>query len=243
MSEPNLEQVVVMLGNGDYSGEVFRMPNSNERIAWLLYYLMEENKETLYRCIMQQTQQVKREIFKSLVRLYPLSRDIILLFFYKSAGDLDDFIDMYDPQEQMLGELQRTVSEIAGSTQKNSRSLKEYRQKIEEIKQQIAVNEDILREKKEARKEYRDLDHRFEELNDEIAKVSVTREELLNAVKEKEEELHAAQEQNQKREQQIERMEQELKKIQETSMELAGHMPEKYENILNAVQKAMKALA
>ena len=242
MNEPNMEQVVIMLGNGDYAEEVFKMANANERIAWLLYYLQEGQKEALFHCIAQRPQAEQEKIFKSLVALYPLSGNILIHIFQRAAGDLDDFIETYDPEERMLRELQSTVSQVAGSTRKTSRSLREYRQKIEDLQREKEERKAGLREKREAKKELAGLEQEIRELDREIEKASVTEEALQEEIREKHEELKAAQESAERQRRKLENIVKELGDIEKMSAEAAGRMPDRYGKAVEAVQKAIKEL-
>lgn len=229
-----------MLCNGDYAEEVFKMANMNERIAWLLYYLQESQKETLFHSILQQPKTAQEKIFKSLVALYPLSRNILIHIFQGAAGDLDDFIETYDPGEMMLEELHKTISQIADSTRKTSRTLREYKQRIEDMQQEKGKREKELRERREAKKELAGLEQEVRKLDEEIEKASVTEEALQAEIREKNEELKAAQASVERQRGKLENIAKELGEIEKMSVEVSDKMPDKYQEVLNVIQKAIQ---
>ncbi len=242
MREPNMEQVVVMLANDDYAGRVFDMPNPNERIGWLLYYLQEEQKEMLFHCICGLTEKKQKDVFKSLVALYPLSRSIVMHILQRAAGDLSDFVQTFDPDEMVLNRLAEMVQAVTENTDKTSRTLKEYREDIENLKGKKERIQKELDEKREARKELRDLELEIDRLKEELTENSVTEESLRAEIQEKKEACRAAKESAERRRRELVNAAEELKKIDEMSGQAADKMPEEYRKALEAVQKAIRDL-
>ncbi len=242
MREPNMEQVVVMLANDDYAGRVFDMPNPNERIGWLLYYLQEEQKEMLFHCICEQPEKKQKDVFKALVALYPLSKNIVLYILQRAAGDLSDFAQTYDPDEMVLRQLAATVQTVTESTSKTSRILREYRQGIEKLREEREKLKEELSEKREARKELRDLELEVDRLNKELMENSVTEEGLLAEIREKKEACRAAEESVHRRRKELENAAEELKEIEKMSGQAADKMPEEHRKALEAVRKAIRDL-
>ncbi len=242
MREPNMEQVVVMLANDDYAGRVFDMPNPNERIGWLLYYLQEEQKEMLFHCICGLTEKKQKDVFKSLVALYPLSRSIVMHILQRAAGDLSDFVQTFDPDEMVLNRLAEMVQAVTENTDKTSRTLKEYREDIENLKGKKEQIQKELDEKREARKELRDLELEIDRLKEELTENSVTEESLRAEIQEKKEACRAAKESVERRRRELVNAAEELKKIDEMSGQAADKMPEEYRKALEAVQKAIRDL-
>ena len=242
MREPNMEQVVVMLANDDYAGRVFDMPNPNERIGWLLYYLQEEQKEMLFHCICGLTEKKQKDVFKSLVALYPLSRSIVMHILQRAAGDLSDFVQTFDPDEMVLNRLAEMVQAVTENTDKTSRTLKEYREDIENLKGKKEQIQKELDEKREARKELRDLELEIDRLKEELTENSVTEESLRAEIQEKKEACRAAKESVERSRRELVNAAEELKKIDEMSGQAADKMPEEYRKALEAVQKAIRDL-
>ena len=242
MREPTMEPVVVMLANDDYAGRVFDMPNPNERIGWLLYYLQEEQKEMLFHCICGLTEKKQKDVFKSLVALYPLSRSIVMHILQRAAGDLSDFVQTFDPDEMVLNRLAEMVQAVTENTDKTSRTLKEYREDIENLKGKKEQIQKELDEKREARKELRDLELEIDRLKEELTENSVTEESLRAEIQEKKEACRAAKESVERRRRELVNAAEELKKIDEMSGQAADKMPEEYRKALEAVQKAIRDL-
>lgn len=242
MSEQNLDVVVEMIKNDDYKGEVFKLANPNERIAWLLYYLMDDKKTVLYECIKQKTDDERKKIFKSLVGLYPLSRNIILYMFLNHAeeADLDDFIEAYDLDEMVLNELERTVSDMMDGSDQISRTIREYKEKIVKMENDIKEKEKELKERKEDRKKLSELDSKIVELDKEIKEVSKSAEELQIEIKEKQTELDNKKRVKNTRKKTLEKINKEIKELDVMTNSEAEKMPAKYQKVLGSIQKAMK---
>lgn len=248
MREPGIENVIAELSLGNY-GETFfshylDWDTRGNKVTELLYFLEKEQTRALYREITKLEEKAKKTVFKSLVELYPLSREIVLYLMRKREREPIDFLEIYDTDKELLNTIQSTLADMKDNSSSRSTKYNNYQleiekenEKINQLKNEIEefyMKSDELNEKRE---EIRSLEKQLEELKQE------NEENLESRILELKEEIEKEKEKNREKTEETQTLEKELQSIRENLKEdTLGTTQKEYQKALKALQNCIQSL-
>ena len=113
MREPNIKELMESLAEEDFLEIIFqRNRDASEEVAQLMYFLRREQAATLYNEISELEVGKKQKVFSSLVKLYPLSQDIVKHLVIKREKAPVDFLRVYDQDRELLASIRETIRDI-----------------------------------------------------------------------------------------------------------------------------------
>ena len=157
MREPNLKELVESLAEEDFLEGIFqRNRDAYEEVSQLMYFLRREQAATLYNEFSELDDKKKQKVFSSLVKLYPLSQDVVKYLIIKREKAPVDFLRIYDRNREVLASFKETIGEIKDSSHCNSIEYNNYQKELERLTTEISHLENTLQELYESKSELRE---------------------------------------------------------------------------------------
>ena len=146
MREPNIKELMESLAEEDFLEIIFqRNRDASEEVAQLMYFLRREQAATLYNEISELEVGKKQKVFSSLVKLYPLSQDIVKHLVIKREKAPVDFLRVYDQDRELLASIRETIRDIKENSHASSSVYNQYQREIEKVTEEINQLEDSLK--------------------------------------------------------------------------------------------------
>ncbi len=169
MREPNLKELIESLAEEEFLEGIFqRNRDPYEEVSQLMYFLRKEQVATLYNEFSELDETKRQKVFSSLVKLYPLSRDIVKHLIIKREKAPVDFLHIYDWNKEVLSSFKETVREIKESSYSNSSEYNSYQRELERLTAEISQQESTLQELYASRGELTEKRERKEQLRKEL---------------------------------------------------------------------------
>ena len=131
MREPNINELIESLASENFMEDIFRNGrNAEEEVSQLLYFMRYEQRETLYKEILELSPEKKNRVSKSLIVLFPLSKNIVDHLILKREVEPHNFLEIYDMNENLLSSVQMTLQEIQEKSSVSSAWYKCYLEKL-----------------------------------------------------------------------------------------------------------------
>lgn len=243
MREPNIKELVESLAEEDFVEGIFqRNRDAYEEVSQLMYFLRREQVATLYNEISELKEDKKQRVFTSLVKLYPMSQDIVKHLVIKREKAPVDFLHIYDRNKELLDSFKKTVKELKESSYSNSSEYNRYQKELETLGNEISELKTSLQklyesesELKEARDQKANLEAKRQELIDEYTHGNL--EHDIENLKQEIENLKAKQRQQSE----------EKKRLKKELDEMAGELKREesapaYQDALSALVNCIKAI-
>ena len=131
MREPNINELIESLASENFMEDIFRNGrNAEEEVSQLLYFMRYEQRETLYKEILELSPEKKNRVSKSLIVLFPLSKNIVDHLILKREVEPHNFLEIYDMNENLLSSVQIRLQEIQEKSSVSSAWYKCYLEKL-----------------------------------------------------------------------------------------------------------------
>lgn len=172
MREPNIKKLIEDLAEENFLEGIF-MGNKDayDEISQLMYFMRREQVSTLYNEISELKEDKKQRIFTSLVKLYPMSQDIIKHLIIKREKTPLDFLHIYDYNKELLESFRQTIKEIKESSYSNSSEYNSYQRELEKLNSEILELEGKRQELYESKSGWKEAKDKKSKLEAEIQEI------------------------------------------------------------------------
>lgn len=245
MREPNLQELLESLASENFTEEVFMNGrDADTEIIQLLYFMQEKQTAALYKQITQMTDSKKRNVIDSLIRLYPLSKNIITALLRKREAVPVDFLRIYDMDCMMLHNIRNTLAEIKDNSTSTNIQYKRYLSEIEEESKKIDALRSGIEQLNAVSKEAKEKRETREQLQEQLEMLKKDYESggLENDIQALEEEIEELKIRKVKRIRDKKQLDQELNEIKESLRHEEDDATRKYCRAFSELEKCIKSI-
>lgn len=198
--EPKMESFFTNLSDTNFS--LKELAENREELEELLYYMeasrCKQVTDAIRKLSDEEVEYSKRNIVSNLVRLYPLSQDLV----HKILQDIPKsdfyFIEGFDLNEKVYKILKQGLKDAQGKSVTTTKRFQEYQEDVEKLARDAESLEEKALQFQELRQRKKQLEGRIEELRRETDEAEMAREiaaledeerSLQNTKKQKEQEI------------------------------------------------------
>lgn len=237
MREPNIKGLIESLASENFMEEVFEPGrNEKEEIEQMMYFFGEQQAPTFYHEITELPEDKEGAVFASLVRLYPLSRNIIFYLLKKREKKPQDFLQVYDQDFCLLNQMKRDLETVQDNSSVISMQYGNYLKEIQKLDQQMQEMESEKQKLRNASDEVQEKRAKNQRLREELELLE--KEDEQDRTKELQDNIDRLKRKKEKELQEKSKMEKELTEIKDSLS--AKNFSKAYEEALTALEKCLK---
>lgn len=216
-----------------------------KEIAQLLYFCSEERAATVENELSQvEDPQKQNNIFRAIVTLYLLTKNIVVQLLKKADVQPSDFLNIYDNNSELLKIIKTNVKWVKDNSAYTNVDVNHYNEQLNKIQEEIAELGCRRNEIEMSIEGYKEKKAEQDRLNREIEKLQRIKasgiDEELQSLREQIQQLNREKEEKDKSKSELIR---EIEKLTNALNENTDRRTRKYQEALNKLQKCMEELA